>query len=466
MKKTLLLSVVASTMIMAGGDIAPVEPVVVEEVSAWEFGGDLVAYTQTRDNFTATGNVPNTITGNSSSLFGGTSTSGLVGISLRAANKDLFAGIGFGAEVTALGNGYNNGYSASAGKVHFDPNAGLYINGGRGNFGLQTGNALTQGYLTYGIDAISTSLKVGRQHLPKSLSPFAFTEGWQAIKNSFDAALVVNSSLPDTTAVYAYVTNSNGSLGDINNFSDINPSNKGVHMVTLQNKSIDNLTITGTWYMAPDFVTALTIPAPVLGLPYTLNGDVNVLWGDIAYAGESFGVAVQGGQISPDDLDNTTAWGAKVTGDLGMFDLIAAYSSADDGTVDVVNLGTGVKSPLYTQMIANQNAIRRDSNTFRLGAGMKALGGKFGLNYSYSDLDDTANASTFTPGGARGGAGSYSEVDFTYKTKVAEDVTLFAGYVYQQDKRDALLAADLSLLVPKKSETQNFVRFWARYNFN
>ncbi len=28
MKKTLLLSVVASTMIMAGGDIAPVEPVV------------------------------------------------------------------------------------------------------------------------------------------------------------------------------------------------------------------------------------------------------------------------------------------------------------------------------------------------------------------------------------------------------------------------------------------------------
>ncbi|MDQ1325057.1 MAG: hypothetical protein QG564_181, partial [Campylobacterota bacterium] len=28
MKKTLLLSVVASTMIMAGGDIAPVEPAV------------------------------------------------------------------------------------------------------------------------------------------------------------------------------------------------------------------------------------------------------------------------------------------------------------------------------------------------------------------------------------------------------------------------------------------------------
>lgn len=448
MKKTLLLSVVASTMIMAGGDIAPVEPVVVEEVSAWEFSGSMVAYTQTRDNFTSTGNVPNTIFGNSSSLFGGNETSGLVGLSLRAANADLFAGIGFGAEVTALGNGFNNGYSNS-------------------NFGLQEGNALTQGYLTYGMDSISTSLKVGRQHLPKSLSPFAYTEGWQAIKNSFDAALVVNSSLPDTTAVYAFVKNSNGSTGDINDFNDINPSTDGIHMVTLQNKSIENLTLTGSWYYAPNFVSALTIPAPILGLPYTLSGDVNVLWGDASYAAESFGVAIQGGQISPDDLDNTTAFGAKITGSLSMFSLLAAYSTVDDGTVDVVNFGTGVKSPLYTQAIANQNAIRRDSDSFKLAAGMKALGGKFGLAYMYSDLGETANSSTFAPGGPRAGEGSYQEVDFSYKTKVGEDITLFAAYVYQKDKRDAIINPfTATLIAPNKNETQNFVRFWARYNFN
>jgi len=471
MKKTLLLSVVASTMIMAGGDIAPVEPVIVEEVSAWEFGGDLIAYTQTRDNFTATGNVPNSITGSSSSLFGGTSTSGLLGLSLRAANKDLFAGIGFGAELSALGNGYNNGYSASPGKIHYDPTIGLYQNapiGARGNFGLQHGNAITQAYLTYGMDSISTSAKVGRQHLPKSLSPFAFTEGWQAIKNSFDAALIVNSSLPDTAAVYAYVAKANRSVGDISDFNQINPANKGVHMVTLQNKSIDSLTMTGTWYYAPDYITALNIPTPIVGLPYTESGDVNVLWGDVAYAGEYFGAAVQGGQISPDSLKNTNAWGAKVTGNLSMFSLLAAYSSVNDGAVDVYNLGTRVKSPLYTQAIANQNVIRRDSDSLKLAAGMKALGGKFGLAYMYSDLDNTANASTFTVGGPRGGSGSYSEVDVSYKTKVGEDLTLFAAYVYQQDKRDVLV--DPVTLTPvafsKKSETQNFVRFWARYNFN
>jgi hypothetical protein len=58
MKKTLLLSVVASTMIMAGGDITPVEPVVEAPVapvakatSGWDFKGQAAAYTQTLDQF-------------------------------------------------------------------------------------------------------------------------------------------------------------------------------------------------------------------------------------------------------------------------------------------------------------------------------------------------------------------------------------------------------------------------------
>jgi hypothetical protein len=191
MKRTLLLSVVASTMIMAGGDIAPVEPVIVAEpveVSGWEFSGQAVAYTQTKDNY-----------GNGD-LFAGDSTSGALGLQLGAVNKDIFWGFGAGMELSALANGYNNGYSNS-------------------NFGLQDHEAITQAYLTYGLG--NTILKVGRQQLPKALSPFAFTEGWQIFKNSFDAALVVNTDLPDTTLVYAAVSKSNSSVGDLNNFTKI-----------------------------------------------------------------------------------------------------------------------------------------------------------------------------------------------------------------------------------------------------
>ena len=48
MKKTLLLSVAASALIMAGGDIAPVEPAVAAPApSGWDFSGQAVFYYNT-----------------------------------------------------------------------------------------------------------------------------------------------------------------------------------------------------------------------------------------------------------------------------------------------------------------------------------------------------------------------------------------------------------------------------------
>jgi hypothetical protein len=415
MKKTLLLSVVASTMIMAGGDIAPVEPVVEApvETSAWTYGGQAVAFLQTTD---AVGN---------GDLFTGNDTFSALGVQLRATNKDIFAGIGAGVEVSAIVQ---------------DDNFSNTI--GRGTVGdAQSESAgITQAYLTYGFDSINTSIKVGRQTLPKSLSPFAYSEGWQIFKNTFDAALVVNSSLPDTTLVYAYVTAANRSVGPaLETFNRINPSD-AVHMFTAQNKSISNLTLTGTWYYAPDMVA---------NLGFAATGDANILWGDAKYDAGSFTVAVQGGQISPDGFKDTTAFGAKVAGNFGMFGLSAAYSTVNDGALALTNFGTGVKSPLYTQATLNQNTISLDSDTLKLAATAKALGGKFTAYYINSNLGTAARAAVF---GTTAGAGSYDEYSLNYKTKLTENTTVFASYVYQDDNREA--------------DTQNFVRLWARYNFN
>ena len=425
MKKTLLLSVVASTMIMAGGDIAPVEPVVEApvELSAWEFSGQAVAYMQTIDD-QGTGD-----------LFSGSSTYGALGLQLRAMNSDLFYGIGAGAEVSAIKQ---------------DGDFSENFTGGN----AQTDSAeLTQAYLTYGMDSINTSVKVGRQTLPKSLSPFAFSEGWQVFKNTFDAALVVNTSIPNTALVYAYVTRANRSVGQLDNFSDISAfpgvinAEDNAHMLTVQNKSIDNLTLTGTYY----YMANMTADAGILN-----GGDVGILWGDATYAADMFTVAIQGGQIDPDGVDKTTAFGAKIAGNMGMFGLAAAYSSVDDGIVPMYNMGTNVKTPLYTQSILNQNTASLDSDTVKVTATMKALGGGFGLHYIYSDLGANARSSVFNnanvaAGKTANGSGEYTEIDATYKTKVGENTTLFAGYVYQDDDR----------LV----DSQNFVRFWARYNF-
>ncbi len=403
MKKALLLSVVASTMIMAGGSIAPVEPVVEVEVAAtpasgWDFSGQAVVYYQTSDKF-GTGD-----------LFEQESSLAATGIQLSAVNKDLFAGIGAGVELSGL---------SSAG-LENDVVSGMVQSMYPGDL---TSAGITQAYLTYGIG--NTSIKIGRQELPKSLSPFAFSESWNVFKNTFEAGLVVNTDLPDTTLVYAYVTRSN-EIGALAKWSRINENGDAVHMVTAQNKSIAGLTLTGTYYFAPDFTDA---------------DDLSVIWGDAKFAVSDYAVAVQGGTILAEDLapglNDTVAFGAKLGATFGMFDTSVAYSTVDDGSVPIVNFGTGVKTPLYTQMILNQSKISSDNDTIVLRAGVKALGGKFGIAYDMTTDNSDAGQ-------------DYAELDLTYKTTIG-NTTLFAAYVYRDDDAQA--------------DTDNLLRFWARYNF-
>ena len=412
MKKTLLLSVVASTMIMAGGDIKPVEPVVeapvvVEEASAWKFGGSAVAFTQTVDN-----------SGNSS-LFDGANTYSAVGAQLSAVNSDLFAGIGAGVEVAAIKS---------------SSDAGFYTGGGDAG---TTSGGFTQAYLTYGFGA--TSVKLGRQLLPKGLSPFAFSEGWQVFKNSFDAALVVNSSIPNTTLVYAAVVNSNGSLQGYANddaFTKINPNGDVVHMIAAQNKSISNLTLTGNYYFGPDMVA---------------NGaNATILWGDAKYNAGSFNVAVQGGQISPDTAANTSAYGAKLGAKFGMFTAMAAYTSVSTGALGISNFG-GVKSPLYTQMILNnvgQYHAAPGSDFLKVGATAKVLGGTVKAFYGAGTNSSAADK------------GDYTEFDLMYVTKLTKNIKVFGAYVYTDDS-----AYTQATATGARPAANNFVRFWARYSF-
>jgi hypothetical protein len=401
-------------MIMAGGDIAPVEPVVEApvETSAWEFSGNAVAFYQTSDAFGL------------ADLADGVTTANDIGLQLRAVNKDMFAGIGAGIELSGL---YHSD-EFSNGRVQ------------RGDTTNNWGAAVTQAYLTYGFG--NTSLKLGRQHLPKGLSPFAFTEGWQPIKNSFDAVLVVNSDLPDTTLVGAWVSQSNNSIGNIGGFAHLNAgtpfnANDGIYMLAAQNKSISGLTLTGNYYFAPDMTSNIG------GVPFAGGGDVHAFWLDGKFNVSDFTIALQGGSIMPDGtgLDDTTAYGAKIGGNFGMFDTSLAYSSVDDGSVAIHNWGTNVKTPLYTQAILNQTFIKRDSDTFLIKAGVKALGGKFGAYYNYSDLGATV----------WGPIDDYQEFGFTYKSKITDNTTIFAAYVNSD--------------IDGVADNNNFVRFWARYDF-
>jgi len=420
MKKGLLLSVVASSILMAGGNIAPVVvelvpvPVVVEAPSMWDFSGQAVAYYQTVDSFGET----------NFNLFNQEQSLANVGIQLNAIGN-LGKGFGAGFQLTGLGTlGLQSNVVSKTMQM-----AGNNINDA----------AITKAYLTWGTE--NTTLKFGRQELPKSLSPFAWSEGWNVFKNTYEGALVVNTSVPDTVLVGAWVNKANQNgvfLGsNLNDFNQINGSD-GVYMITAQNKSVDDLTLTGSYY----------IGTKMIGEKDNGAEDLSIAWASAEYSNDMLLAGVQGGSVmSKGFTKDTTAFGAKIAGNIKMFSAEVAYSSVDDGDAGVFNVG-GVKTPLYTQMILNQAFIASDADTVSVKGSVKALGGKFIAQYG---MTTQHNVVLETENGTITADQDYKEVDFIYKTKVGENTTLLAAYVNQD--------------VQAHNSTNNVLRFWARYNF-
>ena len=291
--------------------------------------------------------------------------------------------------------------------------------------GSLNGAALTKAYVTKKLG--NTTIKAGRQELPKSLSPLAFSEGWNVFKNTFDAAVVINSDIPDTTLVGAYVSKSNrhANLGSFDNLTaNTVPVGKGAYMLTVANKSVKQMPVTLTYY---DLELSNGLEA------------ASAIWADVQIdAGLPVKFGLQGGQIMPENnLEDTTALGVKVTGKAGPVDLKLAYTTVDDGTVSVQNVGTGVKTPLYTQMIANQGAISNNADTVVLQA--KGAVGPGTLIAQY-DMTQTNT----------GPDNDFNELDVIYKFK-ALGTTMLAAYVNKDS--DAM------------KDPVNIIRFWTRYNF-
>ena len=285
----------------------------------------------------------------------------------------------------------------------------------------------------------NTTLKLGRQELPKSLSPFAFSEGWNVFKNTFDAILAVNTDIPDTAVVLAYVSKGNGnSFGnDMSSYSDLTVNGNTniadtAYLLTVQNKSIPMTTITASYYDLAK-VQAAT------------NEGAKVMWADVAVAGKDLPMGLkfglQGGQINPEAsaLDDTNAYGVKVgLKPVKPLALCVAYTSVNDGDVAVQNVG-GVKTPLYTQMVANQGAIRYYNNTYMLKGVYNA--GDYGkVIAQVSVSDDRSNTDR-----------DLTDAELVYKFK-ASGVNFLAAYINQswsEKNGDGVDSQDIARLVAR-----------------
>jgi len=294
----------------------------------------------------------------------------------------------------------------------------------------------------------NTTLKIGRQELPKSLSPFAYSEGWNVFKNTFDAVLAINSDIPDTTLVGAYVakTNGDGFGNNMSSFNDLSvnnhpitgaggaPINGAIYMLTVQNSSLPMTTITASYY-------------DLAKIQVASNEGASIAWANVAIADKSLPMGlnfgIQGGSITPEAsaLKDTSAYGVKVgLTPMKNLTLGVAYTSVDDGSVQIRNAG-GVKTPLYTQMIADQNAIAIDNDTFLLSA-----------SYNTGDYGSVILRGTSTTDNSDAKR-DYTDIELLYKVKVGA-VDLLAVYMTQAWSEKVATV-----------DAQNIARVVARYHF-
>ncbi|MDD3476477.1 MAG: hypothetical protein PHI38_06385 [Sulfurimonas sp.] len=281
---------------------------------------------------------------------------------------------------------------------------------------------ITEANLDYKIG--NTSAIVGRQALN---TPLLFTERWNASYNTFDAAVLMNSDIPYTTLVAAYVHQHNGGASAGNATATNFPS------TTMHNGSYYGFgsTYNSTTKEVTDEKNrayafgAIVKPVKDLAMNlwyYDINSMFNAYWIDAEYkiSGMFFGIQNSGIDVATAGVDNAMVTAAKVGYTLDKLTLDVAYSTTatgNTGTAIITNAATGDKSKVYTQSVFQDGAVvgSRDTDVWRAGAAYQFDG--FKISTSYQDVRQATKDGT--------------EVDIIATAKVAQYVNLTGMYIHQ-----------------------------------
>jgi hypothetical protein len=243
------------------------------------------------------------------------------------------------------------------------------------------------------LDGISnTTMVVGRQALE---TPMVFTETWNIAKNTYDAAVVVNSDITDVTLVGAWVGRSNigggstvnAEAGFNNNGFDRFLTDEGAYAFGAVTKVIPTVNAQAWYYVAPS--------------------TANVGWVQAETEYASFSLGAQYGMLDGADDSDGNAVAVKFGYDLDSLGLSASYSTVDKMTgtsaaLGFVNLG-GAQTPLYTAGwwdVGSQGASDTDAFTLTAEYGVEGVAdfGVFFTNWENQTSGDATNEVTVTAG--------------------------------------------------------------------
>lgn len=325
-----------------------------------------------------------------------------------AANEDLFAKDGAtGQALLSLGStgkindclGYGvEGMAVDTLGLENNLVSNTRMGNGRNSTITDTQFWFPQAYVTYSpCDTFlsNTTFKIGRQYLD---TPLAFTENWNIAPNSFDAAVIVNKDIVNTTLIAAYVGRGNGTFARVTNGDNFTTYIKeGAYAVGAITSLLDGAVPISIW-------------------AYDVVNVANAYWVDAGYklnlgAGMKFDLAGQYGAVMPDDdansllglnaSDDTSGFGVKVGTSINVadmnFGLMAAYSSVDSLANGKTGLGLnntatgGKKTKLYTAGIYTDGTgvAQPGSDAFKVKASTKIAGiGSLAVQYVSCENDD------------------------------------------------------------------------------
>ena len=184
---------------------------------------------------------------------------------------------------------------------------------------------LGEAYLQY--DVGNTMFKVGRQQLA---TPLMQNHDLRILPSVYEAAIIKIRDIPKTTVEVGFVDRYTGFTSKENAFLDKKTGKDGLAYISLNNKSVDGLALRA------QYIKALTDDASRESYSYF----------DAKYsipAGKNSYIKAQFGQNGYKDGDDSTLVGGKIGTTVGMFDLALLYDKVSDNAFQAFESG-----PMYS----------------------------------------------------------------------------------------------------------------------
>ena len=305
-----------------------------------------------------------------------------------------------------------------------------------------------------------TTVKLGRMELD---TPLVFTEKWSIEKNTFEAAVVINQDIPDTTLVGAWVGSGNGTE---NYGQDINGTvvgyNLGTGAVVNQDGQFTTYGTDGAY--AAGVINNSFKPVTVQAWYFDLNRLATAYWlqADLSMEG-----ILAGAQYSAQDVKNNNSLSIANTDTASVYALMlgyelkdvatfkVAYSSVDKkGALTAANTATqSGASKLYTEAWWNYGKVtQHDTDTVSVSV-TSPVQGMFDLGVYYTHADQNVLNSAGT-------------TDATYGNNDLDELSLTAGKSFGPlDATLAYVYTDAKTLAANDDEKSNMIQVYLTLNF-